>query len=139
MDCENCGATFRGDGRLCNHCDTVEKGTPTGIKLICAFGVLSVLVGGIQGILLLLGSSETSVILAGAISLAFALGLAYVLRGLWTVQKWAWSWALVLFGIDALLNLRRAIAGSVVGVVGVLISLSILGYIYGKRDLYASQ
>lgn len=128
-----------GDGRLCNYCDTVEKDTPTGIKLICVFGVLSVLLGVIQGILLLLGSSEISIVLSGAIALAFALGLAYVLRGLWTVQKWAWSWALVLFGIDVLFNLRGAIAGSVVGVVGVLISLSILGYIYRKRDLYASQ
>lgn len=136
MSCANCGTAVRDGDYFCANC--AAEVVPTGIKLVCVFGVLSVLVGFFVGVGSLLAGGGIGVP-SGVITIVFALALAYVLRGLWTLQRWAWGWALVLFGIDVLLTLRGAIAGSIAGVVSVLVSLLVFGYIYTKRDLYASQ
>lgn len=101
---------------------------PLGIKIICVvFGLVSVF-----GLFPSLGILFHGRVFApiGILLLAYFIGLLVVLYGLWTLQSWAWPWALVFLGTDALIKLVT------VNVLGLLISFIVLVYIVSKEDHY---
>lgn len=114
-----------------------EKTAPLGIKIICVLSALGVLIILLRSAIILLTGGGGSAVFIRLFFLALALGLTFDIYGLWTLQSWAWTWALVLFGADLLFNLLGIINGDVSGIAGALVSLLILGYIYSKRELYA--
>lgn len=140
MSCENCGASIDGGGRLCSDCAaTEEEIAPLGIKVICGLGALGVLLVLFRNILILSAGGAGGAAFISVLFIVLSFGLAVVIYGLWTLQSWAWSWALVFFGIDLLTNLLGVLSGDVTAIAGAIVSLIILGYIYSKRDLYAWQ
>lgn len=96
---------------------------PLGVKIICivgAIGVAFTLLGG----LILLGE----VPLLGLVFFALAAAYAYVLTGLWRMERWAWMWGLVLYGLGVLFDLLTA------NVIGMVISIIVVVYLIAIED-----
>lgn len=121
-------------GRVPDHVDDADAlldtgpSPPLGIKIYCVLaGLLTVyrlfrsfVLVGVEGP----GST--------AAAIAFVLFLAFlvVLHGLWTLESWAWTWAVGLFGLYAIVALLGA------DVIGLGFSLLVLGYLVSKAGYY---
>lgn len=124
-------------GRVPDYLDDVGEvpdtgpSAPLGIKLYCLLAGL----GSIYWIVVslsLIGAGGSATI-AGGILLAIALGYVVVLKGLWTLRPWAWTWAVVLFVLSAIGSLFR------VDVLGLAISLLLLVYLVSKAGYYRGE
>ena len=104
---------------------------PLGIKIICVLGaIVTIFTFFISFRIMAAGGPFVS------LGLLFVfLGLAYlvVLYGLWTLQPWGWTWAMIVFIFGAIMDLVQ------VQILGLLISLVIIGYVYSKKELYRAQ
>lgn len=114
---------------------------PLGMKALCVlFGLIGILLV-LMGTLVLIGGGVS---FGGLITVIGALELAMV-YGLWTIESWGWTLAMVLFSISALTNLlnvfgvlNTAAGGSAGASMGFFLVAGILVYIYQQRDLYIS-
>jgi|APHM01.1.fsa_nt_gi hypothetical protein len=105
-----------------------ERQAPLGIEIFCLIGGLSA-VAAILLNLRLLGSGGSEAAL-GVIFVAVSVGILVVLAGLLGLQSWAWTATMVLLGLNIVLSLVR------LAVVGAILGLVALGYIYQQRSLY---
>jgi uncharacterized membrane protein (DUF2068 family) len=104
---------------------------PLGIKIVCGFGILEVLLGVIR-VIGAVGAPPAFVM--GVI--AIVLIQAAVVSGLWTFKRWGWFGALFLNGLDVVSRIPRLFDGNPRVVVFFLISVGIIVYLVRKRDLY---
>lgn len=64
-------------------------------------------------------------------------GLQFVLLwGLWTVRSWAWTWSMVLYGLNLVLQVLNLAVGNVEYVLAIPVTGAIVWYLYSKRSLY---
>lgn len=98
---------------------------PLGIAIICVLGGL----GAIRGLLAALSVLGTGgpFVVVGLVLAGLALGKLAILYGLWTLQRWAWTWALVLYGASALVSLARF------DLLGAALSVLVVGYVASKE------
>ncbi|WP_435101685.1 hypothetical protein [Halarchaeum sp. P4] len=108
---------------------TSNRSAPLGVKIICALGALGVLVGVVGSFGLLASGSGLGVVL-GLVTLGLSVGQAVVIVGLLNVQPWAWTWAMVLYGLSAVLDLLT------VDLFALLVTLVIIAYLASVRDVY---
>jgi len=116
-------------GQTASHTSGTRRRTaPTGIKIYCVLAAL----GGLYALVLSLGilGAGGSFTVLGLLVAALAVGYFVVIYGLWTLEPWGWTWGMILFTLDLLVDLLRA------DVVGVLISALLLAYLASKRSLY---
>lgn len=99
---------------------------PSGVVIICIVGAIGVAFT-LLGSLVALAASP----ILGLAFLALAAGYAFVLVGLWRLERWAWKWGLVLYGLGAFLDLLSA------NVIGLLISVLVVVYLLAIEDEFA--
>jgi len=101
------------------------RSPPLGIKIICVLGALG---GGLGlfGSLVLLGASP----LVGLFALVISIAQLIVVVGLWNLRSWAWSLALVVYGLGALGDVLEG------DILGLLISLIVIGYLLSQSHLF---
>jgi len=102
-----------------------QPSPPLGIKIICVLGALGGIFG-LLGSLVMLGASP----LLGLFALVISAAQLVVVFGLWNLRSWAWTVAMVVYGLGAL--------GDILGgnVVGLLISLIVIVYLLSKSHLF---
>ncbi|WP_435101687.1 hypothetical protein [Halarchaeum sp. P4] len=88
--------------------------TPTGVKVLCVLGVLALLVELERSLALMADGAALGLAL-----LALTAAHAAVLWGLWTMRPWAWTGAMVFYGLSIVVSLVRLDAIRLV--VGVLV------------------
>lgn len=101
---------------------------PLGIKIFCV-------VAGIVGVyglfvslqLVSLGGPGVSL---GLVFFGFFVAYLVVLYGLWTLEPWGWTWGMILFVIDLVIDLFSA------DLVGVIVSVLLIAYLWSKRSYY---
>ena len=129
MPCHECGASTREGAELCRDCEA--ESAPPGILFVCAvaglFGVFSLLVG--------LSIFRIAPLL-GVVAIALGLGQLAVVYGLWALRSWAWGTSLILFGLGVLVDLYRTVTDSRFHLVGVVVGVALLAYIYSKHEHY---
>lgn len=109
---------------------------PLGIKVICVLGTLGAGLGLVGGFgLMALGGAG---VVLGPVVLVLSLAQLAAVFGLWTLQSWGWTLAMVLYGLDAVIDLVGLVLGDLGSILGLFIAVVILGYIYSKRDHYRS-
>ncbi|MFC7215207.1 hypothetical protein ACFQO4_14110 [Saliphagus sp. GCM10025334] len=108
---------------------TSGQSRPLGVSIICVLGGLGFLFAWIP-ILQLLAYGGVGTFLAFVFTVV-NVGMLAVIVGLWNMQGWALTWALVLYGLSALLDLVT------LNLVGLLISLVILAYLLSVSDQFA--
>lgn len=105
-----------------------RSSAPLGIKLVCVLGAVGAVVGLFGG-LVGLGAGGAAFVIG-----TFAIGLSaaqlVVVWGLWTLQSWAWTLALLFFGFDLLVDL---VGGNVLGA---LVAGVILVYVFSQGHRY---
>jgi hypothetical protein len=69
-------------------------------------------------------------LLVGLLLFALNAGQLYVLVGLVGLKPWAWTWALILYGLAALIDLVT------VDILNFIITLVIIVYLFSKADYY---
>lgn len=122
-----------------------HRSTPLGVKIIAAVGLLGCLLDLLSG-LGLVGSGLFSLgtglfgfvpgfsnVVGGALTIVIALVKALVLLGLLALLPWAWSAALVVYGLDFVVNL---LSGDVFGAV---LALVIAGYLYSQKRAFEGR
>lgn len=105
-----------------------SSGRPLGVTIIAVLGI----VGGVfAGLLSLTFLQYGTVGVVGTFVLGgLAAAEIYVMVGLLSMQRWAYTWALVLNGVGIVVDLFRA------NLVGILIGLVIVGYLVSKSDRF---
>ncbi|USZ69952.1 hypothetical protein NGM10_16240 (plasmid) [Halorussus salilacus] len=106
--------------------DNPSSDRPLGITILCILGAIGVVVSFFGG-LGALGSGGAG-ILVGAFVLAVAVGQAVVLNGLWRLQHWGYKWALVFYGLSAVVDLVQFNA------LGLILDLLIIAYLFSVED-----
>jgi hypothetical protein len=105
-----------------------ERQAPLGIEIFCLLGGLSV-VAAILLNLQLVGSGGSDTAL-GVLFIAVSVGLLVVLVGLLGLQSWAWTTTILVLGFNIALSLLR------LALIGAILGLVALAYIYQQRPLY---
>ena len=105
-----------------------QKKRPLGITILCILGVIGVVIA-IFGSFGLMARGGPGPIL-GLFVLALSVGQAVVLYGLWTLQRWGYKWALVLYGLSAVLDL---VTGSILSLI---IDVLIIAYLLSKERYF---
>jgi hypothetical protein len=101
---------------------------PLGIKALCVLsGMMSVIAAGLS---FAIAGQGGAFVLLGLLVLVLSVAQVVVLIGLWTLQSWAWSWALVLYGLNVLLRFFQS------DLLGAAISFVIIGYLVSKEEYY---
>lgn len=110
---------------------------PAGIKVICVLATLGALLGLLGGLgLMALGGIG---VVVGPLVLVLSFAQLAAVYGLWTLQSWGWTLAVVLYALDVLLDLFQVILGDWSALFGVFVSALILAYVYSKRDHYRTS
>lgn len=105
---------------------------PTGIKVVCWFGILTVLVE-IIGVVSLL----TTGVLFWALVTSLALGVEIiVIYGLWTIKPWGWLIGVIWHGLKLLSSGYQFASGDLTSFIGIVISAFLLLVLSGHRDVY---
>jgi hypothetical protein len=105
---------------------------PTGIKVVCWFGILTALVE-IVGVIALL----TTGVLFWALITSLALGVEIVvIYGLWTIKPWGWLIGVIWHGLKLLSSGYQFASGDLTSFIGIVISAFLLLALSGHRDVY---
>ena len=99
---------------------------PHGITTIVVLGFIGAFLSFL-GALELFGEGHD---VLGIVVLLLTVGQAAVLLGLLGLQSWAWTFGVVFYCLGGLFGLVR------VDILGVLISVSIVGYLLSARDKF---
>lgn len=105
-----------------------KDSAPLGIYIIAILGGFVCLLGFLP--ILAIMAQGGGAFLLGVILFGLNAAQLYVLVGLVNLQPWAWTWALILYGLTALMDLVT------VDILGLLITLVILGYLFSKAEYY---
>ncbi len=121
---------------------------PTGVTVICvigALGALMAIVGGIGVIALsslvggYLGAYGAGTaggilgglgIMAGIVALVLGVASLIPIIGLWKMQKWGWTWTMVLQAISLIMSLAS------MNVLGIVIPAIIVYYLWTNKNLF---
>ncbi len=103
-----------------------SRSRPLGVSILCVLGFIGVFFSFL-GMLGVMGGGGPLAIV-GLVGLVLTVGKAAVLYGLWTLQQWGYKWALVLYGISALLNLVS------LSIFAMIIDVFIVAYLLSKAD-----
>lgn len=115
----------------------VGETAPLGMKVIVGIGWLASLVAFFQGVVYVWKPSGDATVL-GFLLVLGAIAQAYVLLGLWRVERWSWFVGLLLFGAATVAALFRVfLFGDVVAVAEFFVNALIAWYVYRKKDVYA--
>lgn len=109
-----------------------NRSTPLGVVIIA-------LLGGLSGLLGLLGSLAALGVnpLFGLFGLILSVGQLAVAVGLFNLNPWAWKWALVIYGLGAVLSLVGGdVIGVIIDVIVVVYLLSVGDHFRGRRSGY---
>ena len=110
--------------------NTGNKSAPIGIKIICILGaIVSVFTFFISLRIFAAGGPFVSL---GLLFMFLTVAYVVVLYGLWTVQSWGWTWGMIIFIFGIIMNLFE------LDIIGILIGVVIVGYLYSKREFYRS-
>lgn len=101
---------------------------PLGIKVYCVIAALASLYLMILS-LEIMGAGDPFLTL-GFLFFGLAIGHIVVIYGLWMLRPWAWTWGMILFAFDGVLDVLRANG------IGVLVSIILIVYLWSKRSLY---
>ncbi|KZN24485.1 hypothetical protein A4G99_08865 [Haladaptatus sp. R4] len=107
---------------------------PLGIKILCFLSV-------IVGVLSLIGGLGTLLtggfgFIVGLIIIVLAIGQIVVAWGLWTLQSWAWTLTIIVYGLRIAGDLIQLLLGDFSAIISLVVGLLLLAYIYSKRDYY---
>jgi len=105
-----------------------KDSAPLGVYIIAFLGGIVSLLGFLP-ILMIMGQGG-GLFLVGLLLFALNVGQLYVLVGLVGLKPWAWTWALILYGITALIDLVT------VDILNFIITLVIIVYLFSKADYY---
>lgn len=105
---------------------------PLGIKIICAFGVFTVLIGFLGAFIFLV----SGVLMWGFLTLLVVGIVIIVTYGLWTLKLWGWVSAVVWYGLGMLSSLYQFIQGDLSSLAGIVVSGLILMGLCMCMDLY---
>jgi hypothetical protein len=114
---------------------------PTGITILAVLagiGGVFLILGGIAAVGLggLAGSSSGSAVIGGFVAffgiLFLILGVVYLAfaYGAWTLKRWAWTLGIAGQVVSLALAALNAVSGNGVNIVGILISVAILYYLW---------
>lgn len=115
-----------------------RRGPPLGLQVICVLGVLDAGLTLLRAALSLGLSTILGAPIGGlgtVVAVAFALGQLTVIWGLWELQSWAWTAAVVVFGGSALTEAAGLLIGRG-GVGSLVLTLVVLVYLLARRDLF---
>jgi hypothetical protein len=122
---------------------TTANDAPLGIKLICVLAALGTILGlfGGLGMMGLAGSSGVPgwFGILGIVTVLLSLLNVPMIYGLWTVQPWGWTLAMVLYGLNVIINGISLLAGDAGSILSIVVALIILGYIWSKADVYGKR
>ncbi|WP_435097318.1 hypothetical protein [Halarchaeum sp. P4] len=108
--------------------ETPER-APLGIKVICVLAALSAgldLMGGVK--LLQMGGPLDAV--AALVTVGVAAAQLAIVYGLWTLERWGYVGALLVFGLST-------VAASITGALGAaLVGAVIVAYVWSNREYY---
>jgi hypothetical protein len=110
------------------------QSAPLGIKIICVLAALGAIGSLLRGFGALFSSPLGFVV--GAIVIVLALAKLSVVWGLWTLQSWAWTLTVVVYGLSLLMDVLRLLTGHLAAIFGIVIGGLLLAYVYSKRDYY---
>lgn len=103
-----------------------SRNRPLGVTILCVLGFIGVFFS-FFGMLGAMGHGGPLAI-AGLLGLALVVGKAAVLYGLWTLQKWGHTWAVVVYCLAAILDLVS------LNILAVIIDALIVAYLLSKAD-----
>jgi len=110
---------------------------PTGIKVICVLATLGALLGLLGGLgMMALGGIG---VVLGPLVLLLSFAQLAAVYGLWTLQSWGWTLAVVLYALDVVLDALQVALGDYGALFGLFVSALILAYVYSKRDHYRTS
>ncbi len=123
-----------------------NESTPFGVWVVGGLGALGALVGVVGALSLLeastpgtgTGTSAVAAVLAFVVA-GVSLGQLVVVYGLVRLQSWGYRWAMVVFGLTAVISVVSLVAGSSTGALRLLVSGTVLAYLYGRRGLFVGD
>lgn len=98
---------------------------PTGVTIISLLIIVGGALGIIGGLLAVLSSDDSALAGVGIGTLIVAVAQLVVGIGLWTLQKWAWTLAILVLGIRIVVDLVAVFLGG--NLLTVIVSLVING------------
>lgn len=110
------------------------RSAPLGIKILCVLAVISGVFGLFGGFVALFSSPLGFVV--GLVAMVLSLAQLVVAWGLWTLQPWAWTLTMIVYGLDLLVDVFKLLTGNALAIVGIIIGGLLLAYVYSKRDYY---
>lgn len=168
--CPACGEPVSATARFCMHCDaslpsaggdeiggiepheaasdsTTTDTSPLGVKLVCVLLAPVVVVHLLAGLVIAVvldGPLDPATLrLIGVFVLAVALLYVPALYGLWSVEPWAWTLAMLLLGVGVLFYAVVAVLFYVefavlnpIAIVPAVVALFVSLYVYTKGDVY---
>jgi uncharacterized membrane protein (DUF2068 family) len=106
---------------------------PTGVTVIALLIIIGGALGIVGGLLGILGSDASGALVgAGIGTLIVAAAQLIVGIGLWTLQKWAWTLAVVVLGLRVVMDLVFIFTGGAIGaaIVNLIITAILLWYLF---------
>ncbi|WP_158059058.1 hypothetical protein [Halorussus halophilus] len=103
-----------------------RRSRPLGVTIICLVGFLSAFFSLFK-LLGVMGTGGPAAVF-GLVGLVLLVGKVIVLFGLWTLQKWGYTWSVLLYSLSALLNLVTF------SVFGLVIDVLLVVYLMSKAD-----
>lgn len=111
------------------YAETRPQSAPLGVKIIAALGII----GGILGLVGSVGFTAfggLAGVVLGLFFAAFSVVVIVVNASLLSLKRWAWKAAIALNGLGAVLDLLT------LEVLGMVISLVVLVYLYSKEEYF---
>lgn len=106
--------------------DSRSRSRPLGITVLCVLGFVGVFFSFFS-MLGVMGSGGPFAVL-GLFGLVLVVGKGVVLYGLWTLQQWGYKWALVFYGLSAILDLLS------LSILSLIIDVLIVLYLMSTAD-----
>lgn len=103
-----------------------SRSRPLGITILCVLGFVGAFFS-FFGMLGVMGGGGPFAAI-GLVGLLLVVAKAVVLYGLWTLQYWGYKWALVSYGLSALLDLAS------LSIVALILDVIIVFYLMSKED-----
>lgn len=106
---------------------------PTGVTIIALLIIIGGALGVIGGLVGLLGSDSSGALVGASIgALIVAAAQLIVGIGLWTLQKWAWTLAVIVLGLRVVVDLVLIFTGGLAAaaIVNLVITAILLWYLF---------